>query len=194
MAQTTYNFDIVADGIADVRLVDDRVFKGTIDVTLNFTFSPAPYDVVKLRLEQRGKQRKLFEGTALPKTIQYTIQPSSTEYIIKDITSITIYYSNFESVEYVIPVYVAQPSIYSDFGGMRVVAAQLLDTKAAGDTFVVMQTRDRTIHNLVLYANEITPAAAQLSPPSIVAAVSAAWSADPRPILTQAEKYIQVEL
>jgi hypothetical protein len=194
MAQTTYNFDIIADGVSDVRSVGERVLKGTVGVTLNFTFSSAPYDVVKLKLEQRGKQRKLFEGSALPKTIQYTIQPSSTEYIIKDITSITIYYSNFESVEYVIPIYVAQPSIYSDFGGMRVVAAQLLDTKAAGDTFVVMQTRDKTIHNLVLYANEITPASAKLPPSSIVAAVSAAWSADPRPILTQAEKYIQVEL
>jgi hypothetical protein len=194
MALTTYNFDIIADGISDVRTLDARVLKGTVDVTLNFTFSSAPFDVVKLKLEQRGKQRQLFEGLLLPRTIQYTIQPSSTEYIIQDTTSVTIYYSNFESVEYVIPIYVAQPSIYSDFGGMRVVAAQLLDTEDAGDTFVVMQTRNKTIHNMVLYANEITPASAQPSPSSIIAAVSATWSADPRPLLTQAEKYIRVEL
>lgn len=194
MALATYNFDIVANGISDAHVLDARVFKGTVDVTLNFSFSSAPFDVVKLKLEQRGKQRQLFEGLSLPKSIQYTIHPSSTEYIIQDNTSVTIYYSNFESVEYVIPIYVAQPSIYSDFDGMRVVAAQLLDTEAAGDTFVVMQTRNKTIHNLVLYANEITPASAQPSPSNIVAAVSSTWSADPRPILTQAEKYIQVEL
>lgn len=193
MAQTTYNFNITADGVPSVEILDARVLKGTTDVTLNFTLSSAAYDVVKLKVNQQGKPNQLFEGSRIPTTVHYVLQPSSSEYIILDRTIITVYYSNFEAAEYTIPIYIAQPSLYSDFEGMQVVGAQLLDTADAGDTFVVMQTKNKHIHHMVLHANQIMPPASAEPPPvGIVAAVSAAWNADPAAILTQANTYIQV--
>lgn len=191
MAQTTYNLNIVADGTSHVYRLDERVLKGTVDVTLNFAISSAGYDVVKIRVFQKGKQLQLFEGSRIPKTINYTAQPSYAEYLKLDITFVTVYYSNFESVEYVIPIYVAQPSLYSDFSGMRAIGAQFLDTKDAGDTFVIMQTHDGNIHHMVLYANEITPSSAAPLPLNVVAAVSAAWNVDPAPVVTQQNTYIE---
>ncbi len=193
MAQTTYNISVTADGIPIVETLDARTLKGTVDVTLNFTFSSAAYDVIKLKLQQRGKPTQLFEGSRIPSTIKYHLQPSSIEYITLDRTTVVVYYSNFESAEYTIPIYVAQPSLYSDFSGMQVVGAQLLDTEDAGDTFVVMQTKEKNIHHMVLYANEILPPTSAAQPPiGVIAAVSAAWNADLAPILTQSETYIQV--
>ena len=193
MAQTTYNFNITADGIPSVEILDARVLKGTSNVTLNFTFSSAAYDVVKLKVNQQGKPNQLFEGSRIPSTVHYVLQPSSSEYIILDKTIVTVYYSNFEAAEFTIPIYIAQPSLYGDFEGMQVVGAQLLDTADAGDTFIVMQTKSNNIHHMVLYANQILPPVSAEPPPvGIVAAVSAAWNADPAAILTQANTYIQV--
>lgn len=193
MAQTTYNFNITADGIPSVEILDARVLKGTSNVTLNFTFSSAAYDVVKLKVNQQGKPNQLFEGSRIPSTVHYVLQPSSSEYIILDRTIVTVYYSNFEAAEFTIPIYIAQPSLYGDFEGMQVVGAQLLDTEDAGDTFIVMQTKNNNIHHMVLYANQIVPPTSAEPPPvGVVAAVSAAWNADPAAILTQANTYIQV--
>jgi hypothetical protein len=148
--------------------------------------------VVKIKVVQQGRPIQLFEGSRIPKTMHYTIQPSHIDYMLLNRTVVTAYYSNFESVEYIIPIYVAQPSLYSDFGGMRIVGAQLLDTEDAGDTLVVMQTHTGNIHHMVLYANEITPASAALPPVGVVAAVSAAWNADLAPVLTQQSSYVEV--
>ena len=192
MAQTTYNLNFDSDGTSRVHKLEQRVLKGTVDVTLNFTMPLTSYDVVKLKVVQQGKPIQLFEGSRVPQTINYTIQPSYTEYVVLNRTVVTAYYSNFESVEYIIPIYVAQPSLYSDFSGMRVVGAQLLDTEDMGDTFVVMQTHAGNIHHMVLYANEITPASATPPPVGVVAAVSAAWNADLAPVLTLTGTYIEV--
>jgi hypothetical protein len=193
MAQTTYNFNITANGVSSATILDARVLKGTSNVTLNFTFSSAAYDVVKLKVNQQGKPNQLFEGSRIPSTVHYVLQPSSSEYIILDKTIVTVYYSNFEAAEFTIPIYIAQPSLYGDFEGMQVVGAQLLDTADAGDTFIVMQTKSNNIHHMVLYANQILPPVSAEPPPvGIVAAVSAAWNADPAAILTQANTYIQV--
>jgi hypothetical protein len=92
------------------------------------------------------------------------------------------------------PIYIAQPSYYSDFEGLRVMNAQFIDTTATGDVFAVLQANGN-IHHMLIHANEITTPTVTAADVSILVAVSSVsgveLSATP-PIETSLNEIIEV--
>lgn len=171
MASTTYDVSLTADGIGGYQLYPARAFKGSVDVTMNFNFTPAAATVVKLKLFVDGQQPKLFQGASIPSSFSFTLNPPTNEYINLTQIQANIIYDNFQSMDIVIPIYIAQPSYYSDFEGLRVMNAQFVDTKSTGDVFAVLQANSN-IHHMLLHTNQITTATVTAADVSILVAVS----------------------
>lgn len=191
MASTTYNISLTADGVGGYELYDARVFKGLVDVVLNFNFTSAAAKVVKLKLFVEGKPPQLFQGSAIPTTIAFTLNPDTNEYLSLTQLQATVVYDNFQGVDIIMPVYVAQPSYYSDFEGMRVVDAQFIDSSATGDVFAVLQANNN-IHHMLIHANQSTTATLTSSDTvSILVAVSGVSGIE-SPIETSLNEIIEV--
>ena len=194
MASTTYDVSLTAEGIGGYQLYDARVFKGSVDVVLNFNFAPAAAQVVKMKLFVDGRQPQLFQGATIPTTFAFTLNPPTDEYMNLSQIQATVIYDNFESLDIIMPIYIAQPSYYSDFEGLRVMNAQFIDTTATGDVFAVLQANGN-IHHMLIHANEITTPAVTAADVSILVAVSSVsgveLSATP-PIETSLNEIIEV--
>jgi hypothetical protein len=194
MASTTYDVSLTADGRGGYELYDARVFKGSVDVALNFNFIPATAQVIKMKLFVDGRQPQLFQGATIPKTFAFTLNPPTDEYMNLTQIQATVIYDNFESLDIIMPIYIAQPSYYSDFEGLRVMNAQFIDTAATGDVFVVLQANGN-IHHMLIHANEITTPTITAADVSILVAVSSVsgveLSATP-PIETSLNEIIEV--
>lgn len=194
MASTTYDISLTADGVGGYQLYDARVFKGSVDVALNFNFVASTHQVVKMKLFVDGRQPQLFQGASIPTSFDFTLNPPSQEYM--DLTQIqaTVIYDNFQSLDLIMPIYIAQPSYYSDFEGLRVMNAQFVDTDATGDVFAVLQANGN-VHHMLIHANEITTATITAADVSILVAVSSVsgveLSATP-PIETGLNEIIEV--
>ena len=171
MASTTYDVSLTADGIGGYQLYPARVFKGSVDVTLNFNFTPAAASVVKLKLFVDGQQPRLFQRTSIPASYSFTLNPPTDEYMNLTQIQANVIYDNFQSTDIIMPIYIAQPSYYSDFEGLRVMNAQFVDTKSTGDVFAVLQANSN-IHHMLLYANQITTPTVTAADVSILVAVS----------------------
>ena len=190
MANTTYEVSLTADGVGGYQLYDARVFKGSVDVALNFSFIPATARVVKMKLFVDGRQPQLFQGASIPTTFEFTLNPPTDEYMNLTQIQATVIYDNFQSLDIIMPIYIAQPSYYSDFEGLRVVNAQFVDTSATGDVFAVLQANNN-IHHMLIHANEITAAAVSAADVSILVAVSSVSGVEP-PIETGFGEIIEV--
>lgn len=194
MANTTYDVSLTADGVGGYQLYDARVFKGSVDVALNFNFVPAAFQVVKMKLFVDGQQPRLFQGANIPTTFGFTLNPPTDEYMNLTQIQATVIYDNFQSMDIIMPIYIAQPSYYSDFEGLRVVNAQFVDTEATGDVFAVLQANGN-VHHMLIHANETTAAVVTAADVSILVAVSSVsgveLSASP-PIETSLNEIIEV--
>ena len=194
MASTTYDVSLTADGVGGYQLYDARVFKGSVDVALNFNFTPAAFQVVKMKLFVDGRQPQLFQGATIPTTFAFTLNPPTDEYMNLTQIQATVIYDNFQSMDIIMPIYIAQPSYYSDFEGLRVVNAQFVDTTATGDVFAVLQANGN-VHHMLIHANEVATAVVTAADVSILVAVSSVsgveLSATP-PIETSLNEIIEV--
>lgn len=170
MASTTYNVAITADRNKGYELYEARVFKGSVDVEMNF-FIPASAQVIKLKLYVDGRQPQLFQGVSIPASTSFTLNPPTDEYMNLTQIQATVIYDNFQSLDIIMPIYIAQPSYYSDFEGLRVTHAQFIDTEATGDVFAVLQANGN-VHHMLIHANEITTTSITAADVSILAAVS----------------------
>jgi hypothetical protein len=191
MANTTYDISLTADGVGGYELYDARVFKGSVDVVMNFNFTSAAAKVVKLKLFVEGKQPQLFQGSSIPTTIAFTLNPATDEYLSLTQLQATAVYDNFQGVDIIMPIYIAQPSYYSDFEGLHVAQAQFIDTTATGDVFAVLQTSNN-IHHMLIHANQTTTATVTSSDTvSILVAVSSVSGIE-SPIETSLNEIIEV--
>ena len=191
MASTTYNISLTADGVGGYELYDARVFKGSVDVVMNFNFTSASAKVVKLKLFVEGKQPQLFQGSSIPTTVAFTLNPATDEYLSLTQLQATAVYDNFQGVDIIMPIYIAQPSYYSDFEGLHVAQAQFIDTTATGDVFAVLQANNN-IHHMLIHANQITTATLTSSDTvSILVAVSSVSGIE-SPIETSLNEIIEV--
>ena len=191
MASTTYNISLTADGVGGYELYDARVFKGSVDVVMNFNFTTASAKVVKLKLFVEGKQPQLFQGSSIPTTVAFTLNPATDEYLSLTQLQATAVYDNFQGVDIIMPIYIAQPSYYSDFEGLHVAQAQFIDTTATGDVFAVLQANNN-IHHMLIHANQTTTATLTSSDTvSIIVAVSSVSGIE-SPIETSLNEIIEV--
>ena len=191
MASTTYNISLTADGAGGYELYDARVFKGSVDVVMNFNFTSASAKVVKLKLFVEGKQPQLFQGSSIPTTVAFTLNPATDEYLSLTQLQATAVYDNFQGVDIIMPIYIAQPSYYSDFEGLHVAQAQFIDTTATGDVFAVLQANNN-IHHMLIHANQTTTATLTSSDTvSIIVAVSSVSGIE-SPIETSLNEIIEV--
>lgn len=191
MASTTYNISLTADGVGGYELYDARVFKGSVDVVMNFNFTTASAKVIKLKLFVEGKQPQLFQGSSIPTTVAFTLNPATDEYLSLTQLQATAVYDNFQGVDIIMPIYIAQPSYYSDFEGLHVAQAQFIDTTATGDVFAVLQANNN-IHHMLIHANQITTATLTSSDTvSILVAVSSVSGIE-SPIETSLNEIIEV--
>ena len=193
MASTTYNISLTADGVGGYELYDARVFKGSVDVVMNFNFTTASAKVVKLKLFVEGKQPQLFQGSSIPTTVAFTLNPATDEYLSLTQLQATAVYDNFQGVDIIMPIYIAQPSYYSDFEGLHVAQAQFIDTTATGDVFAVLQANNN-IHHMLIHANQTTTATLTSSDTvSILVAVSSVSGIEiESPIETSLNEIIEV--
>lgn len=190
MANTTYNISRVADGIGGTEILDTRVFKGTLDATFVFNFTAGSHEVIKLKFSADGSPSQLFQGRNLPSTIEHTFQPAPYTYLRQTFVTISLYYNNFESYDYLIPIKIAQPSYFSDFENLHVVAAQFTDTSDAGDMFVTIAANNN-LHHINLLANETSAIATSNITTSILVATSASTTTQP-PIATIGGNLVEV--
>jgi hypothetical protein len=191
MASTTYDISLTADGVGGYEFYDARVFKGSVDVVMNFNFTTASAKVVKLKLFVEGKQPQLFQGSSIPTTVAFTLNPATDEYLSLTQLQATAVYDNFQGVDIIMPIYIAQPSYYSDFEGLHVAQAQFIDTTATGDVFAVLQTSNN-IHHMLIHANQTTTATVTSSDTvSILVAVSSVSGIE-SPIETSLNEIIEV--
>lgn len=195
MASTTYDVSLTADGIGGYQLYEARVFKGSVDVTLNLNFTPAAFQVVKMKLFVEGQQPRLFQGDNIPTTFGFTLNPPTDEYMNLTQIQANVIYDNFQSMDIIMPIYIAQPSYYSDFEGLRVMNAQFIDTESTGDVFAVLQANSN-IHHMLIHANQITTAtvtaAADVSILVAVSSVSGVQLSSTPPIETSLNEIIEV--
>ena len=182
MASTTYNISRVADGVSGTEILETRVFKGTTYATFALNFIAGTHQVVKIKFSADGSTPQLFQGRSLPSTIEHTFQPAPYTYLRQTFATISIYYSNFETYDYLIPIKIAQPSYFSDFEDLHVIAAQFTDTSAAGDMFVTIAANNN-LHHMNLLANETAAFATTTLATSILVANSATTTTQP-PIAT----------
>ena len=169
------------------------MFKGSVDVVMNFNFTAASAKVIKLKLFVEGKQPQLFQGSSIPTTVAFTLNPATDEYLSLTQLQATVVYDNFQGVDIIMPIYIAQPSYYSDFEGLHVARAQFIDTTATGDVFAVMQANNN-IHHMLIHANQTTTATITSSDTvSILVAVSSVSGIEiESPIETSLNEIIEV--
>jgi hypothetical protein len=190
MANTIYNITRTADGVADTEIFNTRVFKGSTTITFLFDFPAASHQVVKLKFTADGAAPQIFQGSNIPASIQHTFQPATYTYIKQSYATVAIYYNNFETVDYLIPIKIAQPSYFTDFENLYVADAQFLDTTAAGDMFVTLATNNN-LHYVSLLANESAQISTSSLTTSILVATSAGTTTEP-PIATLSGDLIEV--
>lgn len=191
MANQIYDISLVANGIPGQTILSIRAFKGITDLTFNFNFIPSTNEVIKLKVVFDTEIPLLFERADIPESIQYTLIPSSTDFIISKYIQITVYFDNFASYSYVIPVEVAQPSYYNNFQGLKIKTAQFVDTDDNGDVFLTLQALDKSLYNFVLRSNQILPATQSTVDVPLLAALSAN-NIDVNPIATNFDDNIEV--
>lgn len=172
MANNTYNISRVADGSSFQYNFEPRAFKGVVDITINFSFTTTTYEVVKLRVATSNGNEVWFEKS-IPINYKCTMYPSVGEYVKRNWITVTAVYSNFKSAEYFLPIYVAQPSYYTNFDGAVVANAQFIDSGDNGDMFIVLQNNKGDLYNMLLLANQHTMQSALTSEADLLAAVSA---------------------
>lgn len=172
MDRNTYNITRVVDGNNFQYSFTPRAFKGTTDITLNFNFTPTTFELVKLKIAVEGQEPKWYESD-IPTSHVCHLEPFVDDYVYRRWIMVTAVYNNFNAAEFFIPVYIAQPSYYTDLDGLRVSQAQFVDAADNGDMFVVMQNSHNTAYNMLLRANQYTPPAAAVVDVDVLAAVSA---------------------
>jgi hypothetical protein len=192
MANTTYTISKTADGIAGTELFETRVFKGATKLNFIFNFTASTHDVVKLKFSIDGELPRLFQGTSIPTQIEHVIQPSPYTYLKQTYAVVNIVYNNFESFDYLMPIKIAQPSYFSDFENMQVVAAQFIDTTATGDMFLTLRANNN-LHHISLLANESPLTSTFALSASVLAAVSAGTDILP-PIASEDGNLIEVSI
>lgn len=191
MANRNFDITFVADGVSRQTILPVRAYKGIVDVKFNFSFTSAGYETVKLKVVFDNKPATLYERGSIPSTLSYTLLPATDDFIAQRYIQITAIYNNFSTHAVVIPVYVAQPSYFSNFQGLKVKSAQFIDTTDNGDLFVVLETADHNIHHIVLKSNQIDPATIPTRDVSVLAALSAN-NIDINPIVTNFDDNIEV--
>lgn len=172
MDRNTYNITRVVDGNNFQYSFEPRAFKGTTDIILNFNFTPTTFELVKLKIAVEGQEPKWYESN-IPASHVCHIEPFVDEYVYRRWIMVTAVYNNFNAAEFFIPVYVAQPSYYTDLDGLKISQAQFVDAVDNGDMFVVMQNNRNTAYNMLLRANQYIPPAATAGDVDVLAAVSA---------------------
>lgn len=190
MANTTYEITKTADGVAGTQIIDTRVFKGSTNINFVFDFPSSTHEVIKLKFGVEGEANQLFQGNNIPASIQHTFQPSPYNYLKSTYATVSIYYNNFETFDFLIPMKIAQPSYFSDYENLQVVAAQFLDTTAGGDMFVSLAANSN-IHHVCLFANESAQISTSELTTSILVANSATTTTQP-PIATVGGDLIEV--
>lgn len=150
-----------------------RGYKGIVELLFNFTFVPASNEVIKMRVTFPNQTSTIYNRSEIPQSLKYTLYPSGEEYSNQQIIQMTLYYDNFKSFDYIIPVLVVQPSYYSMFDGMVVEHAQFIDTSDNTDMLIVLKTNTGNVHNMILQANETSSPAITEGDTTLLGALSA---------------------
>lgn len=172
MGRNIYEISRVVDGINFQYSFEPRAFKGTTDIILNFNFTPTSFELLKLKISVEGQETKWFE-TDIPQSYTCHLEPLMNQYMYRRWIMVTAVYNNFNAAEYFIPIYIAQPSYYTDLDGLKVSQAQFIDTVDNGDMFVVLQNKHNTAYNMLLRANQAITEVAAAVEEEVIAAVSA---------------------
>jgi hypothetical protein len=146
MDRTVYEISKKLDGTPGVSALPTRVFNGsTITLNLNFTDASPNSDIVKTKIFFEDRIYE-YEFT-YPSTLTLYRERELSNNAEKYHTQIKLYFSNFQTYEYIIPMWFVKSSLLEDFDGANIINAQFIDSAANGDMLIVMKNNLGQIYN-----------------------------------------------
>lgn len=154
MDRTIYNIISRLDGSNGLSTLPARVFNtSTITLNLSFAYDTTKVDIVKTKVlfEDRTYEYEF----SYPSTISLYRENELTYSSQKYYAQIKIYFSNFNTYEYLIPVWFIKPTALDDFDGANITNAQFIDSEANGDMLLVMKNNVDQIFNFKMGTSQI---------------------------------------
>jgi hypothetical protein len=154
MDRTIYNIISRLDGSNGLSTLPAKVFNtSTITLNLSFAYDTTKVDIVKTKVlfEDRTYEYEF----SYPSTISLYRENELTYSSQKYYAQIKIYFSNFNTYEYLIPIWFIKPTALDDFDGANIINAQFIDSEANGDMLLVMKNNVDQIFNFKMGTNQI---------------------------------------
>lgn len=151
MASNIFNVDLNIDGSVGSALYDTRVLS-ELELYLNLNF------IVSNNAEL-VKTKIIFDNNIYVNEFEdiknnFVFKKQTPFFSVKkDVLQIKLYYSNFNTFEYIIPLVFIPPSTLDYFDGAIIQNAQFIDTKENDDLFFVMKNNKNQLFNFRMGTN-----------------------------------------
>jgi hypothetical protein len=154
MDRSVYNIISKLDGSNGLSTLPVKVFNtSTITLNLSFDVDSKVTDLVKTKIlfEDRTYEYEFSYPTNIVLYKEKELIYTSEKYYAQ----IKLYFSNFNTYEYLIPIWFIKPTALVDFDGANIINAQFIDSEANGDMLIVMKNNSDQIFNFKMSTNKI---------------------------------------
>lgn len=154
MDRSVYNIISKLNGSNGLSTLPVKVFNtSTITLNLSFDVDSKVTDLVKTKIlfEDRTYEYEFSYPTNIVLYKEKELIYTSEKYYAQ----IKLYFSNFNTYEYLIPIWFIKPTALVDFDGANIINAQFIDSEANGDMLIVMKNNSDQIFNFKMSTNKI---------------------------------------
>lgn len=154
MDRSVYNIISKLNGSNGLSTLPVKVFNtSTITLNLSFDVDSKVTDLVKTKIlfEDRTYEYEFSYPTNIVLYKEKELIYTSEKYYAQ----VKLYFSNFNTYEYLIPIWFIKPTALVDFDGANIINAQFIDSEANGDMLIVMKNNSDQIFNFKMSTNKI---------------------------------------